>query len=46
VPTYLATRADDDVDRADTAAMCAEKFGFDVRPEEIDCDGCRSEAGR
>jgi len=44
-PTYLATRADDDAARARTAAMYAEKFGFDLRPEEIDCDGCRSDGG-
>jgi hypothetical protein len=44
-PTFLATQADDDVARARTAAMYAETFGFDLSPAEIDCDGCRSEAG-
>ena len=45
-PTFLATRADDDAPaRARTAAVYAEKFGFHLRPEEIDCDGCRSEGG-
>ena len=44
-PTFLASRADDDAARARTAAVYAEKFGFDLRPEEIDCDGCKSEGG-
>ncbi len=44
-PTFLATLTDDDVARARTAAIYAENFGFDLRAEEIDCDGCRSEGG-
>ena len=44
-PTFLATRNDDDVAREKTAAMYAEKFGFDLKPEDINCDGCLSEGG-
>jgi hypothetical protein len=45
-PTYLATQNDDDDARAETAAYYAEKFGFDLKPEDINCDGCLSEGGR
>ena len=45
-PTYLATRNDDDEARAKTAATYAEKFGFNLKPEEINCDGCLSEGGK
>ena len=45
-PTYLATQNDDDVARAETAAYYAEKFGFDLKPEDINCDGCLSEGGK
>jgi hypothetical protein len=44
-PTFLASRADDDVARARTAALYAENFGFDLAPADIDCDGCRSGSG-
>ena len=45
-PTYLATLNDDDVARAKTAAYYSEKFGFDLKPAEINCDGCSSEGGK
>lgn len=45
-PTFLATQNDDDVARDKTAALYSEKFGLDLKPEEINCDGCKSEAGR
>jgi len=45
-PTFLATKNDDDEDRAKTAAMYAKKFGFDMKPEEINCDGCHSQTGK
>lgn len=45
-PTFLATQNDDDVARAKTAAFYSEKFGFDLKPEEINCDGCKSEGGK
>ena len=44
-PTFIATRNDDDEARVKTAAMYADKFGFDLKPEEINCDGCHSESG-
>ena len=45
-PTFLATRNDDDVARKKTAAFYAEKFGFRLKPEDINCDGCKSENGK
>ena len=45
-PTYLATKNDDDEARAKTAALYAEKFGFNLKPEEINCEGCLSEGGK
>jgi hypothetical protein len=45
-PTFLATQKDDDAARAKTAAFYAQKFGFTLKPEEINCDGCLSEGGK
>ena len=45
-PTFLATQNDDDVAREKTAAFYFEKFGFNLEPEEINCDGCLSEGGK
>lgn len=39
-PTFQATQNDDDAAREITALYYAEKFGFDLMPEEINCDGC------
>ena len=36
-PVFLATKNDDDVAREKTAAMWAEQFGFDLKPEDIKC---------
>ena len=45
-PTFLATKNDDDAAREKTAALYSEKFGFDLKPEDINCDGCLSEGGK
>jgi hypothetical protein len=45
-PTFLATQNDDDAARAKTAAFYSEKFGFNMKPEDINCDGCLSEGGK
>ena len=39
-PTFLATQNDDDSAREKTAAFYTEKFGFNLKPEDINCDGC------
>jgi len=45
-PTHIATQNDDDVARANTAALYAEKFGLNLKPEEINCDGCLTVGGK
>jgi hypothetical protein len=45
-PTFLATQNNDDAARAKTAVMYSEKFGFHLKPEEINCDGCKSNGGK
>lgn len=45
-PTFLATQNDDDVARKKTAYLYAEKFGLDLKPKDINCDGCKSEEGK
>jgi hypothetical protein len=44
--TYSATQKDDDSARAKVAAYYAETFHFNLRPEDINCDGCLSNGGR
>jgi len=44
--TFLATQNDDDVARIQTAEFYSKKFGFNLKPEEINCDGCISEGGK
>jgi len=41
-PAFLATKYDDDAARATTAAVWAEKYGLNVKPEDVNCDGCRA----
>jgi len=45
-PTYLATQANDDIARQKTAELYAKKFGFELNPEDINCDGCFSVGGK
>jgi len=45
-PTFLATKSDDDEARRQTAAYYSDRFGFELKPEQINCDGCLSVGGR
>ncbi len=45
-PTFLATQNDDDAGREKTVALYSEKFGIDLKPEDINCDGCLSTSGK
>ncbi|MFH1138015.1 MAG: DUF3795 domain-containing protein [Pseudomonadota bacterium] len=45
-PTFLATRNDDEQARKDISALYAEKYDLHYKPEDINCDGCRSEGGK
>jgi hypothetical protein len=37
---------DDDEARAKTAVYYSKKYGFSLKPEDINCDGCLSNTGR
>jgi len=45
-PTFLATQNDDNIARERTVALYAKKFGLDFKPEDINCDGCKSVGGK
>jgi len=45
-PTFIATKNNDDVARAKTAALYKEKYGFNMNPEDINCDGFHSVGGK
>lgn len=42
-PTFFATQNDDDDARKKIAAFYSGKFGFTLKPEDINCDGCLAE---
>lgn len=45
-PTFLATQSDDNEARERTVALYSKKFGFNLKVEDINCDGCLSAGGR
>jgi hypothetical protein len=45
-PAFLATKKDDDIAREKTAAFYHEKYGFNLKLEDINCDGCLSEGSK
>ena len=42
-PAHIAMETDDDALRAKTAAEWNAQHGSDMKPEEINCAGCRDE---
>jgi hypothetical protein len=45
-PAFLATQADDDQKRAETARDWSKQFHVEIHPKDINCDGCHSNHGR
>jgi len=43
---YVATQNDDDEKRKKVAELWSKHYGSDIKPEDINCDGCLSEGGR
>jgi len=45
-PTFIATQKNDDKMREDTAKKWSEMFHADIKPADINCDGCTSQSSR
>ncbi len=45
-PAFLATQDDDDAKRKETAELWTKQYNVDIKPEDINCDGCLSDTGR
>ena len=45
-PAYIATQNDDDAERAKVAETWSKQYGHEIKPEDINCDGCTSESSR
>ena len=45
-PTFIATQKNDDKMREETAKKWSEMFHSDIKPADINCDGCTSNSTR
>ncbi len=45
-PAFIATQKDDDNERKKVAELWSKEFNEDIKPGDINCDGCLSENGR
>jgi len=40
---FMATKNDDDEKRSEVAKIWSKQFGADIKPADINCDGCHSD---
>ena len=45
-PAFLATQNNDDLLREKVAKKWSKMFGFDLKAEDVNCDGCQSASNR
>ena len=45
-PAFLATQKDDNSERKKVAETWSKEFKAEIKPEDINCDGCLSESGQ
>jgi hypothetical protein len=45
-PAFIATRENDDAKRKKVAEMWSKQYKMAVKPEDINCDGCKLEGKR
>jgi hypothetical protein len=45
-PAFIATKNNDDVKRKETAELWSKQFGHEMKPEDINCEGCTPDSGK
>ena len=45
-PAFIATQENDDAKRKEVAEMWSKQYNMSVKPQDINCDGCKSEGKR
>lgn len=45
-PAFIATKNDDNAKRKETAELWTKQFGQEIKPEDINCEGCLPDTGK
>lgn len=45
-PAFIATVKDDNAERKKVAVLWSKEFNHEIKPEDINCDGCLEESDR